>query len=220
MQVSSSIPTITWPPVLLENAIISFRNFSCLLGISLEFYILGFTKKRFTNHLITCLPSNLLFSKLFLLALFSNTNSRNSFVISLLMTRIISNDCKSIEYNTFLHHSQTTSGLQPRSCPLEYHTFLHHSQTTCRRTWSTRKAWVPYIFTSFSNSVVLITFNVYAWVPYIFTSFSNSSYFLYNVCCAWVPYIFTSFSNGLSAQREHPSAWVPYIFTSFSNGKR
>ena len=33
--VSSSTPNITCPPVLFENAIISFKNFSCLLGISL-----------------------------------------------------------------------------------------------------------------------------------------------------------------------------------------
>ena len=35
-------------------------------------------------------------------------------------------------------------------------------------------AWVPYIFTSFSNCMPCSSFNRAAWVPYIFTSFSNS----------------------------------------------
>ena len=35
----------------------------------------------------------------------------------------------SLEYHTFLHHSQTECAPDSRSLPLEYHTFLHHSQT-------------------------------------------------------------------------------------------
>ena len=34
------------------------------------------------------------------------------------------------EYHTFLHHSQTGTGLHIYYVLFEYHTFLHHSQTS------------------------------------------------------------------------------------------
>ena len=33
--------------------------------------------------------------------------------------------------------------------------------------------WIPYIFTSFSNPVSILTGVKFVWIPYIFTSFSN-----------------------------------------------
>ena len=36
----------------------------------------------------------------------------------------------SLEYHTFLHHSQTVCSWSALAFQLEYHTFLHHSQTS------------------------------------------------------------------------------------------
>ena len=101
-----------------------------------------------------------------------------------------------LEYHTYLHHSQT--GLQLGNIPvqLEYHTYLHHSQTYAKNTperlglstiliyiilkrlgrqKTLLPAWVPYLFTSFSNIILLWCREEEAWVPYLFTSFSNKS---------------------------------------------
>ena len=122
---------------------------------------------------------------------------------------------------------------------LEYHTFLHHSQTFIHTLKELFVAWVPYVFTSFSNGFSTAKVRFIAWVPYVFTSFSNKSCIFATRSFAWVPYVFTSFSNNVSMLGEsfkleyhtflHHSqtttqskinasiAWVPYVFTSFSN---
>ena len=77
------------------------------------------------------------------------------------------------EYHTYLHHSQTVVGYSGGMVGFEYHTYLHHSQTNwpnshwpgCLNTihiyiilklvyWEDppESVWIPYIFTSFSNS--------------------------------------------------------------------
>ena len=99
-----------------------------------------------------------------------------------------------LEYHTFLHHSQTRWVPILATWRLEYHTFLHHSQTSwlttarCRSLSTIRfyiilkptslmsgsaTAWVPYVFTSFSNRGSKAIWRTKAWVPYVFTSFSN-----------------------------------------------
>ena len=45
-----------------------------------------------------------------------------------------------------------------------------------------------------------------AWVPYIFTSFSNTQHLIYISSLAWVPYIFTSFSNHLLFTKHFPGS--------------
>ena len=83
-------------------------------------------------------------------------------------------DTFKLEYHTFLHHSQTLRWAHRYSGGLEYHTFLHHSQTV----FSGLK---PYKgLSTIRFYIILKPSSVYppsfvAWVPYVFTSFSNQT---------------------------------------------
>ena len=99
------------------------------------------------------------------------------------------------EYHTFLHHSQTFCiisdsliGLStihfyiilkqpvpalllwPRLSTIHFYIILK----PCLCIHSFPVVWVPYIFTSFSNSLYQMRMDRLVWVPYIFTSFSNA----------------------------------------------
>ena len=120
------------------------------------------------------------------------------------------------EYHTFLHHSQTSFDWVPTIRKFEYHTFLHHSQT--------RSPFFPFrnCLSTIHFYIILkqppeTAEGTRVWVPYIFTSFSNSAVQQIAPVVVWVPYIFTSFSNQYVSSHTVPDVWVPYIFTSFSN---
>ena len=80
------------------------------------------------------------------------------------------------------------------------------------------KVSVPYVFTSFSNFILLERNSSSVSVPYVFTSFSNSVLVTVGSVVVSVPYVFTSFSNPHLHIDYVPVVSVPYVFTSFSNG--
>ena len=140
--------------------------------------------------------------------------------------------------NQIIHHSQTRITLFGT---LQFSIrFSSFSNWATSQIWHT-DVWVPYVFTSFSNSAVyplchLLQFEYHTFlhhsqticfVIFFIASLSTIRFYIIlkhtrrekTTWTVWVPYVFTSFSNNMTIINDHFCVWVPYVFTSFSNYK-
>ena len=98
------------------------------------------------------------------------------------------------EYHTFLHHSQTITEQKLviyRLSTIRFYIILKRTvrQLYCRQGLSTIRFYI------ILKRILCWEVEYIVWVPYVFTSFSNTANNIISILKVWVPYVFTSFSN-------------------------